>query len=96
MPTNAGGIKNATLQKLIDGIISSVKLPDGSFPDPPPNAWKSRTGQQIDADDTNQFVLHLRTNPDGETATAYILPVGSKAQVIVGIVDTNILATKLV
>lgn len=95
MSTNAGTVGNVALQKLVDGVIASIILPDGTYPAAAPNAWKDHQGRQINASDTNEFELVVRTNPDG-TAYATVRPVGSKASSLNGPIDTAVLATKLV
>ena len=96
MSTNAGTVSDTTLQKLVDGIIASVQLPDGSYPAAAPNAWKDSQGKNIPAIDTNEFEIVIRVNPDGGSATASVRPLGSRARAIVGPIDNTVLATKLV
>jgi hypothetical protein len=96
MSTNAGTVTDPTLQKLVDGLIASIQLPDGSYPDAAPNAWKDSQGKNIPAIDTDEFEIVLRVLPDGQSASASIRPLGSRARAIAGPIDNSVLATKLV
>lgn len=96
MATNAPGVTDPTLQKLVDLLIDSTRFQDGSAPDPAPDAFKDRLGTVVTPIDTNTFDLLIKVNPDGKSAACTVLPVGSRASAITGVIDLATLATKLV
>lgn len=97
MSTNAPGVSDLTLRKLIDGLIASIVRRDGTAPDAAPDAFKDRVGGDITAT-TAEFAIEFRTNPDGLSAWCKVSPLGDPAgaQAISGNVDLAVLATKLV
>lgn len=93
MATNVSGITNTTLQKLVDALIASTKFKDGTAPAAAPNAFKDRLGNQINANDAAEVTCTVRVFPTH--AQIEVLPVGSKANAILGECDLAVLATKL-
>jgi hypothetical protein len=96
MATNAPSVESVTLQKLIDGIIASIRFNSGSAPSAAPNAFKNRNQETITVTDASEFVVTVKVNGGGTSAWAKVEPLGSIASSIEGAVDLTTLATKLV
>ena len=96
MATNAPNC-NVTIQKHVDGLIASVKRPDGTYPAAAPNAFVDRLGKQLAAPTGNEFHIEFRVNADGNSAWVRIAPPETSQGVssIEGFVDLSVLATKL-
>lgn len=94
MSTNAPGVRDATLQRLIDAIIDCIKRPDGTFPDAAPNAFKDSKENTVPVMGA-AFVLSIAISENGSFAMAQVSPPSCAADSIVGELDTAKLATKL-
>lgn len=95
MSTNASQVASVTLQKLIDGIIASIKFNSGASPAAAPNAFKNHN-QEVITVESSEFKIEVTVNPGGNSAYAKVMPIGSMASCIEGQIDLTTLATKLV
>lgn len=95
MATSFPAVKDATLAKFLDALVACVRSPTGTAPDAAPNAFKDRVQKTVGTEDTSEVKVTFRVNPGGQSAFAVIVPIGSKAQAILGNVDIPTLAAKL-
>lgn len=91
---NAGAVKHEVLRKFILAVLDSIQLPEEA--PPLPRAWRDRTGQEVGADDTDEFVVVFHVHPGGMVASAIVEPMSSRAHSIQGTVDLGVLGSKLV
>ena len=97
MATSVPGVLDTTLQKFIDGVISTVRSQAGIAPDAAPDAFKTRLQQTV-SPNGGEVQITFRTNPNGTAARVRIDPLGCTegAQAIEGDVDIATLAALLV
>jgi hypothetical protein len=95
MTSNAARVQDPVLRAFIDAMISVIRLPDGSTPDPAPEAWKGSASEQIYANDTSEFRITLHVKPGGLSASCVVEPINSMAKSIQGPVDIDLLSTIL-
>ena len=94
MSTNAPGVLDLTLQKLVDAIISCIKRGDGVYPDAPPHSFKDRLQENVPVLGS-AFKIIIEISPNGVAASAQVIPPACGAESIAGAIDNNLLATKL-
>jgi len=96
-------LSNATLQKLVLALAQSTRQPGGSIL----TEYQDGQGKDVSAGVPTdkqatlgkavEFDLHVRINPDGESATAKVVARSPRGVYsIEGTLDLTVLATKLV
>lgn len=87
---------DATLTKLVNAVLTSTTRPDGTKFSALPNTFKDLIGANANPSETNEYLITIRTSPDGQTASAFVQAVNSRASSANGPIDIATLATKLV
>lgn len=95
MTSNAEKVQDPVLRAFIDAMVSVIRLPDGSTPDPAPDAWKGTASEQIYANDTSEFRITFHVKPGGLSASCVVEPMNSMAKSIQGPVDIDLLSSVL-
>ena len=101
MPTMFPDVQDATLQKLCDAVVTSVRRNDGSIPAAftdrlyVPVTTSVPAGSQ--ATPGREVAIEFRVNPDGLSAFAKVRVATARGVYsIEGAIDPSLLATKLV
>lgn len=86
--TNFPDVPNAALRGFFDAVTSSIRRNGGGFPDAPPNAFKDRLQTTVPVtgpgagrtpNPAREVLIEIRSNPDGNSATAKVRPLGPAA-----------------